>query len=93
MLQAVDGQILRFFLVSQHYRKPLAFSDDTVKDAENNLKKIKNAYDKLAFEIEKNPVAAQILIRKSMAFVRISSKRWTMISIFQMATAYELTTC
>ena len=60
MLQAVDGQILRFFLVSQHYRKPLAFSDDTVKDAENNLKKIKNAYDKLAFEIEKNPVAAQI---------------------------------
>ncbi|MDR1605547.1 MAG: cysteine--tRNA ligase [Streptococcaceae bacterium] len=60
MLEVIDGQILRFFLVSQHYRKPLAFSDDTIKDAENNFKKIKNAYEQLKFEIEKNPVAAQV---------------------------------
>ena len=60
MLDVIDAQILRFFLVSQHYRKPLAFSDDSVRDAENNFKKIKHAYEKLNFEIKQNPVEAQL---------------------------------
>lgn len=60
MLEVIDGQILRFFLVSQHYRRPLAFTEDTLKDAENNFKKIKNAYEKLTFELEKNPLAAEV---------------------------------
>ena len=53
MLDVIDAQILRFFLVSQHYRKPLAFSDDSVRDAENNFKKIKHAYEKLNYQIKK----------------------------------------
>ncbi|MCJ2002281.1 Cysteine--tRNA ligase [Pseudolactococcus piscium] len=60
MLDVIDAQILRFFLVSQHYRKPLAFSDDSVRDAENNFKKIKHAYEKLNFEIKQNPVDSQL---------------------------------
>ncbi|GFH42187.1 cysteine--tRNA ligase [Lactococcus hodotermopsidis] len=56
MLAGFDGQILRFFLVSQHYRRPLAFSEDTIKDAENNFAKIKNAYEKLSYALDKNPL-------------------------------------
>ena len=52
MLDVIDGQVLRFFLVSQHYRKPLVFTDASVQDAENNFKKIKHAYDKLNFEVQ-----------------------------------------
>lgn len=60
MLSVMDGQVLRFFLVGQHYRKPLAFSDDTVRDAEINYKKIKNAYEQLRFELDKNSAASQV---------------------------------
>jgi cysteinyl-tRNA synthetase len=52
MLEVIDPQILRFFLVARHYRKPLAFSDDNLVDAENNLNKIKNAYENLLFKLE-----------------------------------------
>ncbi|GFH40915.1 cysteine--tRNA ligase [Lactococcus insecticola] len=68
MLDVIDGQILRFFLVSQHYRKPLAFTDDTIKDAENNYTKIKNAYEKLTFEIAQNQVASQVPDQKIADF-------------------------
>lgn len=58
MLEVIDGQVLRFFLVSQHYRRPLVFTDASVKDAENNFKKIKHAYEKLRFEVKQNTVAS-----------------------------------
>ena len=44
LLQVVDPQILRFFLTTTHYRRPLNFTDDALTEAENNIKKIENAY-------------------------------------------------
>ncbi|MBM7635949.1 cysteine--tRNA ligase [Streptococcus saliviloxodontae] len=44
-LKTVDGQILRFFLATQHYRKPINFNDKAVHDAEVNLKYLKNTYE------------------------------------------------
>ncbi|MGT0980478.1 cysteine--tRNA ligase [Streptococcus pyogenes] len=42
MLQTVDGQVLRFFLATQQYRKPINFTEKTIHDAEINLKYLKN---------------------------------------------------
>ncbi|HGA4558991.1 TPA: cysteine--tRNA ligase [Streptococcus pyogenes] len=42
MLQTVDGQVLRFFLATQQYRKPINFTEKTLHDAEINLKYLKN---------------------------------------------------
>ncbi|EHJ53013.1 cysteine--tRNA ligase [Streptococcus macacae] len=44
-LKTVDGQILRFFLATQHYRRPLNFTDKALHDAETNLKYLKNTYE------------------------------------------------
>lgn len=42
MLQTVDGQVLRFFLATQQYRKPINFTEKALHDAEINLKYLKN---------------------------------------------------
>lgn len=44
LLKTVDGQVLRFFLATQHYRKPINFTDKAIYDADVNLKYLKNAY-------------------------------------------------
>lgn len=44
MLKVVNPQILRFFLATTHYRRPVDFTDDALIASENNLKKIENAY-------------------------------------------------
>ncbi|WP_392376057.1 DALR domain-containing protein, partial [Streptococcus suis] len=37
-------QVLRFFLSTQHYRRPLNYTEKAIADAEINLKYLKNAY-------------------------------------------------
>lgn len=44
MLEQIDGQILRFFLSTQHYRRPLNYTEKAISDAETNLKYLKNTY-------------------------------------------------
>ncbi len=39
LLQVVNPQILRFFLATTHYRRPVNFTDDALTEAENNIKK------------------------------------------------------
>ncbi|MEQ9809886.1 cysteine--tRNA ligase [Streptococcus jiangjianxini] len=66
MLKTVDGQVLRFFLATQQYRKPVNFTEKAIHDAEVNLKYLKNAYqqpvqesvDKGSFETFKSQFVA-----------------------------------
>ena len=44
MLKTIDSQVLRFFLATQQYRKPVNFTEKVVHDAEVNLKYLKNTY-------------------------------------------------
>ncbi|MGU7934851.1 cysteine--tRNA ligase [Streptococcus suis] len=44
MLEQIDGQVLRFFLSTQHYRRPLNYTEKAISDAEINLKYLKNTY-------------------------------------------------
>lgn len=39
-------QVIRFFMLSAHYRSPLNFSDDLVEAAKNGLERILTAYEK-----------------------------------------------
>lgn len=50
MLDVVSPIVLRFFLATTHYRRPVNFTDEAVQDAENNVKKIENAYRNLEVE-------------------------------------------
>lgn len=42
-----DLQVIRFFMLSAHYRSPLNFSADLVESSKNGLERIKTAYAKL----------------------------------------------
>ncbi|MCT0050767.1 cysteine--tRNA ligase [Lactococcus lactis] len=57
LLQVVNPQILRFFLATTHYRRPVNFTDDALTEAENNIKKIENAYRHLDEQAESNLLA------------------------------------
>lgn len=43
ILKEYDGETLRFFLLSGHYRSPINFSRDLMEQAESGLERIKNA--------------------------------------------------
>ena len=49
-----DLQVLRFFMLSAHYRSPLNFSDELMESAKSSLERIKNTASNLDF-ILKNP--------------------------------------
>lgn len=44
LLKKYDGNVLRFFLQSAHYRKPLSFDQESVESAEAGLTRLKNTY-------------------------------------------------
>lgn len=51
-----DLQVLRFFMLSAHYRSPLNFSADLMEAAKNGLERITTAAENLAFVAEKATV-------------------------------------
>ena len=47
LVKQIKPQVFRFFMLSAHYRNPLNFSDESLKQAANALERIQNAYDNL----------------------------------------------
>jgi len=43
ILEEFDGEVIRFFLLSGHYRNPINFSDVLMEQAKNSLARIQNA--------------------------------------------------
>ena len=69
-----DLQVLRFFMLSAHYRSPLNFSADLMEASKNGLERIVNAADNLKFlmknaKSEKMTEAEKELSAKTEAFV------------------------
>ncbi|APX71103.1 cysteine--tRNA ligase [Companilactobacillus allii] len=52
MVKNIDPQVLRFFLSSTHYRRPLEYSESNLQKATDNYEKIKTAYNNLNFRIK-----------------------------------------
>ncbi|CAH1229354.1 Cysteine--tRNA ligase [Paenibacillus allorhizoplanae] len=47
LVKQIKPQVFRFFMLSAHYRNPLNFSDESLKQAANALERIQNAYDNM----------------------------------------------
>ncbi|KRK34452.1 cysteine--tRNA ligase [Loigolactobacillus bifermentans] len=56
LLKRVDPQVLRFFMATTQYRRPIRYSEHTLKETENNLTKLRIAFDNLSYR-EKDAVA------------------------------------
>ena len=52
LVKKTDPQVLRFFLSSTHYRRPLEYSQSNLQKAADNLSKIKTAYNNLKFRLD-----------------------------------------
>ncbi|GEO64204.1 cysteine--tRNA ligase [Companilactobacillus nantensis] len=52
LVKTTNPQVLRFFLSSTHYRRPLEYSQDNLQKAADNLDKIKTAYNNLKFRLD-----------------------------------------
>jgi len=51
ILQEVDPQVVRFFLATTQYRRPLRYSQKTLTEANNNLQRLKNTYENAVFRL------------------------------------------
>lgn len=47
ILKSYDGEVIRFFLLSGHYRNPINFSDTLMEQAKNGLARMENAKSNL----------------------------------------------
>lgn len=51
ILKEYDGEVIRFFLLSGHYRNPINFSDSLMEQAKAGLERISNLRDNLRYLI------------------------------------------
>ncbi|CAM5196349.1 Cysteine--tRNA ligase OS=Ureibacillus acetophenoni OX=614649 GN=cysS PE=3 SV=1 [Ureibacillus acetophenoni] len=49
--QQLDPQILRFFMLSVHYRHPINFAQDLVESAKSGLERLRTAYSNLEYRL------------------------------------------
>lgn len=61
-----DPQVVRFFMLSAHYRSPLNFSDELMEAAKNGLDRICTAADNLNFLLEKAQAGQMTLEEKAL---------------------------
>lgn len=52
IIKQVDPQILRFFMLSVHYRNPINYSENLVADAGAGLERLKTSYQNLKHRLE-----------------------------------------
>lgn len=52
ILKQLDPSVLRFFMLSVHYRHPINFSQELVKNAENGLERIRTSFNNLKHRLE-----------------------------------------
>ena len=64
-----DLQVLRFFMLSAHYRSPLNFSADLMEASKNGLERIVNAADNLKF-LKKNAADEKMTEEENKLFIQ-----------------------
>lgn len=55
IVKEFDYEVIRFFMLSAHYRSPINFSKELLEQAQSGLDRIKNCFGKLEFSIEHLP--------------------------------------
>lgn len=74
ILEKYDPQVLRFFMLSAHYRSPLNFSADLMDAAKNGYERIVTSVDNLKFlagnaQEEKTTEAEKALLTEAESFI------------------------
>jgi len=72
ILERYGAEVVRFFLLSVHYRSPLDFSDKHLDEAEKGLKRINNTIREMRRVVEKvdKPKDADVAFKQKLTDVR-----------------------
>ncbi|MGV8172211.1 MAG: cysteine--tRNA ligase [Candidatus Woesearchaeota archaeon] len=54
LLKEYDGEVIRFFVISAHYRKPIDFSKDSLSDAKISYERLKNLVQPISDDGKEN---------------------------------------
>ncbi len=57
ILEKYDPASIRMFFLLKHYRSPIDFSEDRIKEAQAALDRLRNAYRKIGYILDKNGTA------------------------------------
>ncbi|MBA2873097.1 cysteinyl-tRNA synthetase [Anoxybacillus calidus] len=52
IIKQIDPQVLRFFMLSVHYRHPINYSEELLESAKNGLERLKTSYFNLKHRLE-----------------------------------------
>ncbi len=52
IIKQIDPQVLRFFMLSVHYRNPINFSQELLESAKSGLDRIRTAYENISYRKE-----------------------------------------
>ncbi len=57
ILKEYEGDVVRFFMLSSHYRKPIEFSEDELKMAKSGLERLRNTKARISEVIQNESIA------------------------------------
>ncbi|MDO1604456.1 cysteine--tRNA ligase [Lactobacillus sp. YT155] len=52
LIKTVNPQVIRFFMATTHYRRPLQYTDENIEDAKTNLNRIKTSFNNLNYRLQ-----------------------------------------
>ncbi|WP_342662851.1 cysteine--tRNA ligase [Halobacteroides halobius] len=60
ILEEYSPAVVRFFLISKHYRSPINFSDQALEEAKAGLERLENTVDKLDHLLKQEPIEGEL---------------------------------
>lgn len=51
LVQKIDPQVIRFFMSTTHYRRPIQYTEDNLQEAKTNLERLTTAYRNLNYRL------------------------------------------
>ncbi|GAE89421.1 cysteinyl-tRNA synthetase [Acetivibrio straminisolvens JCM 21531] len=84
-----DYEVIRFFMLSAHYRSPINFSAELLEQAKNGLERIYNCIDNLEYlkehaQVDKMTESERELEKRLLEIKAKFIEAWMTISIRQM---------
>lgn len=67
IIKQVDPQVLRFFMATTQYRRPIQYSEDNLIDAKNNLEHIQTAFENLTYRQKDAQDGADPVVTQKLA--------------------------
>ncbi|MGR3741339.1 cysteine--tRNA ligase [Companilactobacillus sp. DQM5] len=70
LIKEVNPQVLRFFMSTVHYRKPLQYTQENIEDAKNNLSRIKTSFNNLNYRLKNTNSSKEPLLENQISKIK-----------------------